>query len=50
MTKQRKKSAPRPRSAPGPKTDVPKINGKWQDAVKQSLQKKKTSGRLAEIT
>jgi hypothetical protein len=30
----------RPKSAPGPKPDVLKLKGKWQDAVKQSLKKK----------
>jgi hypothetical protein len=29
------------KSAPGPKPDVLKLKGKWQDAVKKSLQKKK---------
>ena len=36
------KSKPsRPKSAPGPKPNVLKLKGKWQNAVKQSLQKKK---------
>ncbi len=30
-----------PRSSPGPKPSVLKLKGKWQDAVKESLQKKK---------
>lgn len=29
------------RSTSGPKPKVLKINGKWQDAVKKSLEKKK---------
>ncbi len=29
------------RVAPGPKPEVLRIKGNWQDAVKQSLQKKK---------
>ena len=28
-------------ATPGPKPDVLKLKGKWQDAVKRSLQKKK---------
>jgi hypothetical protein len=39
--KAKKKSADRPKSAPGPKPDVLKIRGNWKDAVRQSLQKKK---------
>jgi hypothetical protein len=35
----KKKSAKR-----GPKPDVLKIDGKWQDAVKKSLAKKKPAG------
>lgn len=30
----------RPRSKPGPKPDVLKIEGDWQDAVKKALTKK----------
>ena len=30
-----------PSSKPGPKADVLKLHGKWQDAVRQSLKKKK---------
>jgi len=43
MTQSRgkRKSALKPKSAPGPKPDILKLKGKWQDAVKQSLQKKK---------
>jgi hypothetical protein len=29
------------KAPPGPKPDLLKIKGNWQDAVKQSLQKKK---------
>jgi len=36
-----KKKPSRPQSRPGPKPDVLKLKGRWQDAVKQSLQKKK---------
>lgn len=39
--KAKRKILSRPASAPGPKPDVLKLKGKWQDAVKQSLQKKK---------
>jgi hypothetical protein len=42
MNKKIKATMPaRPKASPGPKPDVLKIKGKWQDAVKQSLQKKK---------
>jgi len=37
----KKNKTVRPKSAPGPKPDVLKIKGRWQDAVKQSLKKKK---------
>jgi hypothetical protein len=37
----KRKSPPRPTSAPGPKPDVLKIHGNWKNAVRQSLQKKK---------
>lgn len=37
VTKKPKKSA----ATPGPKPDVLKIEGKWQDAVKKSFAKKK---------
>jgi hypothetical protein len=42
-TKKVVKRTPAARSGarPGPKPDVLKIRGRWQDAVKQSLQKKK---------
>jgi hypothetical protein len=40
MKTSKKKSA-RPKSSPGPKPDVLKLKGRWQDAVKQSLKKKK---------
>jgi hypothetical protein len=37
-----KKNHPKkPRSAPGPKPDVLKLKGPWQQAVRKSLQKKK---------
>lgn len=35
------KKAKQPRAKPGPKADTLKIEGKWQDAVKKSLSKKK---------
>jgi hypothetical protein len=35
-----KKTAP-PKTIPGPKPEMLKIEGKWQDAVKQSFEKKK---------
>jgi hypothetical protein len=41
MKKATKKTIAKPRSAPGPKPNVLKLKGKWQDAVKQSLKKKK---------
>ena len=41
MAPKKKKAPSRPSSAPGPKPGVLKIKGKWQDAVKKSLQKKK---------
>jgi hypothetical protein len=31
----------KPKATPGPKPDALKIQGKWQDAVRKSLQKKK---------
>jgi hypothetical protein len=31
----------KPKGAPGPKPDILKIEGDWQDAIKKSLQKKK---------
>jgi hypothetical protein len=37
----KRKSPAKPKSAPGPKPDVLKLKGRWQDAVKKSLQKKK---------
>jgi hypothetical protein len=39
--KTKTKKAAKPKSAPGPKPDVLKLKGRWQDAVKKSLQKKK---------
>jgi len=39
--KAKRKAPPRPASTPGPKPDVLKLKGPWQQAVKQSLQKKK---------
>jgi hypothetical protein len=39
MKKQIKK--PRPKATPGPKPEVLKLRGRWQDAVRQSLTKKK---------
>ena len=33
-----------PGATPGPKPDVLKINGDWQDALKRSLTKKKPAG------
>ena len=43
MNKKTNQRAHKLRSSPGPKPDVLKFNGKWQDAVKQSLQKKKSA-------
>ncbi|MGA2876698.1 MAG: hypothetical protein ABSE82_14335 [Nitrososphaerales archaeon] len=37
----KKSKSSRPKSAPGPKPNVLKLKGRWQDAVKQSLAKKK---------
>jgi len=37
----KKKQPAKPKSSPGPKPDVLKLKGRWQDAVKQSLKKKK---------
>jgi hypothetical protein len=38
----KKKTQPsRPKSAPGPKPNVLKLKGSWQQAVRQSLKKKK---------
>ena len=36
-TKRQKKS----KATPGPKAEILKLQGKWQDAVKKSLSKKK---------
>jgi hypothetical protein len=41
MAAKTKRTTNRPASNPGPKPDVLKLKGKWQDAVKQSLLKKK---------
>jgi hypothetical protein len=41
VNKKTKAKPDRPKSAPGPKPDALKLKGKWQDAVKQSLKKKK---------
>lgn len=43
-TKKEPKQTPAARAGAkrGPKPDVLKIRGRWQDAVKQSLQKKKS--------
>jgi len=38
-----KKAAP-PKVVPGPKPDLLKLGGKWQDAVKTSFEKKKPVG------
>jgi hypothetical protein len=45
-TKKAAKRVPAARSGArrGPKPDVLKIRGRWQDAMKQSLQKKKPAG------
>ena len=37
------KKATKKRAPPGPKPDVLKLDGNWQDAVKKSLSKKKPS-------
>lgn len=39
--KKMKSKLARPKSSPGPKPDVLKLKGPWQDAVRQSLKKKK---------
>jgi hypothetical protein len=39
--KKKHKQLPRPKSAPGPKPDVLKLKGRWQDAVRKSFEKKK---------
>jgi len=41
--KKRKQKRATPASAPGPKPDVLKLKGPWQEAVRKSLQKKKPS-------
>jgi len=41
MAKVKVEKSRKPRSAPGPKPDVLKLKGRWQDAVKKSLEKKK---------
>jgi hypothetical protein len=41
IMKKKHSKTQRPKSAPGPKPDVLKLKGRWQDAVKKSLQKKK---------
>jgi hypothetical protein len=42
----KKLAKPKKRSAatPGPKPDLYKIEGNWEDAVKKSFQKKKPAG------
>jgi len=40
-TNSKRKKSDRPKASPGPKPDVLKLKGRWQDAVKQSLKKKK---------
>lgn len=41
------KAAKQPKAKPGPKADTLKIEGKWQDAVRKSLSKKKPDGGWA---
>jgi hypothetical protein len=41
MTASKKSVPPKPKAKTGPKPDVLKLRGKWQDAVRQSLGKKK---------
>jgi hypothetical protein len=36
-----KKKSEKPKAPPGPKPDVLKLKGPWQQAVRQSLKKKK---------
>jgi hypothetical protein len=40
-SKKKRKQPPRPKSAPGPKPDVLKLKGSWQQEIRKSLQKKK---------
>ncbi len=35
------KKQPKPKAKPGPKPDILKIEGNWEDAVAKSLKKKK---------
>jgi len=45
MAKRKPTKATTPKSTPGPKPDVLKIDGiGWEDAVKKSFQKKKPAG------
>jgi len=44
MAKKSAKPKQRTEVTPGPKPDVLKIDGNWQDAVKKSFQKKKPAG------
>ena len=39
----------RPKSALGPKPNVLKLKGKWQDAVRQSPEKEEAARGLAEV-
>jgi hypothetical protein len=39
--KAKRKNPSHPASSPGPKPDVLKIKGPWQEAMRKSLQKKK---------
>ena len=41
MAKRITKDKPSSKAKPGPKPDVLKINGNWEDVVKKSLGKKK---------
>lgn len=43
MPKKTMKTKPA-KATPGPKPDLYKIEGNWEDAVKKSFQKKKPSG------
>jgi hypothetical protein len=43
MTKKIEKEPP-PNTTPGPKPDLLKIKGNWQDAIKKSFGKKKPPG------
>ena len=42
----KKERSKKPASTPDPKPDVLKLKGKWQEAVKQSLQKRRNQRKV----